>query len=65
MEELAAEGVWQEPIVTELVPYDAFYAAEAYHQEYFRRNPDKPYCRIVIAPKVAKARQKFLAKLKR
>lgn len=63
--ELAAARVWQNPVVTEVRPYETFYVAEAYHQEYFRRNPGQPYCRIVIEPKVAKARAKFLAKLAR
>jgi peptide-methionine (S)-S-oxide reductase len=63
--ELTHAKVWEAPIVTELTPLDAFYPAERYHQEYYRRNPDQGYCRIVIAPKVAKARRVFLAKLKR
>jgi peptide-methionine (S)-S-oxide reductase len=63
--ELSAAGVWDDPIVTELVPLTEFYPAEEYHRDYFRRNPNQSYCRVVIAPKVAKARSKFLAKLKR
>ena len=50
--------------MTELAPLTAFYPAEAYHQEYYRRNPEQAYCQAVVAPKVAKARQQFLAKLK-
>ncbi len=57
-------GIWGNPIVTEVSPLDAFYPAEAYHQEYFRRNPAQAYCRVVIAPKVAKFRRKYLEKLK-
>jgi peptide-methionine (S)-S-oxide reductase len=60
-----AVGLWSAPIVTEVAPLDKFYPAEAYHQNYFERNPYQPYCQIVIAPKVAKARQKYLAQLKR
>jgi peptide-methionine (S)-S-oxide reductase len=60
---LEAEGLWDAPIVTELAPAPPFYAAEAYHQDYFRRNQNQGYCQIVIAPKVAKARKKFLAQL--
>jgi peptide-methionine (S)-S-oxide reductase len=56
--------LWQRPIVTEIVPFKAFYKAEAYHREYYERYPDQPYCRAVIDPKVSKFRQKFLAKLK-
>jgi len=59
-----AAKVWDDPIVTELVPLTAFYPAEGYHQEYYRRNTSQPYCRVVIAPKVAKLRAKYLAKLK-
>lgn len=63
IKQLEAEGVWQ-GIVTEVAPLEAFYAAEDYHQEYFRRNPNQMYCQVVIAPKVAKFREKFAARLK-
>lgn len=63
--ELGRERIWSNPIVTELVPFSVFYPAEAYHQEYFKRNPYQGYCMAVIAPKVAKFRQKYLAKLKK
>ncbi len=63
--ELTAEGVWRDPIVTEITQAPVFYPAEGYHQEYFANNPNQPYCLGVVAPKVAKARQKFLAKLKK
>jgi peptide-methionine (S)-S-oxide reductase len=62
--ELEAAKVWDDPIVTEIVPFTVFYPAENYHQEYYRRNANQPYCRAVIAPKVAKLRSKYLAKLK-
>jgi len=62
--ELNAEGIWDSPIVTEVVPLEAFYVAEDYHQEYYAQNPSQPYCRAVVAPKVAKFRQKFLGKMK-
>jgi peptide-methionine (S)-S-oxide reductase len=62
---LTAEGVWDDPIVTQLVPAPTFYPAEEYHQDYFRRNPGQGYCRAVIAPKVAKARKAFFEKLAR
>lgn len=62
--ELNAEQIWDAPIVTEVVPVEEFYVAEDYHQEYFAQNPAQPYCRAVVAPKVAKFRQKFLEKLK-
>ncbi|HZG51571.1 MAG TPA: peptide-methionine (S)-S-oxide reductase MsrA [Pyrinomonadaceae bacterium] len=62
---LDAARVWDAPIVTEIVPFDVFYPAEDYHQEYYLNNASQPYCRAVIAPKVAKFRQKFLEQLKR
>jgi len=62
--EIEAAGIWRDPIVTQIVPFEAFYVAEDYHQEYFQRNPEQPYCQIVIEPKVAKFRQKYLEKLK-
>lgn len=62
--ELEAARLWPDPIVTEVKPFERFYPAEAYHQDYFARNPYQPYCRAVVAPKVAKARQRFLDKLK-
>lgn len=62
--ELNAEQIWDAPIVTEVAPFEKFYVAEDYHQEYFVQNPAQPYCRAVVAPKVAKFRQKFLGKLK-
>ena len=63
--ELEAERVWDAPIVTEIVPLDIFYPAEDYHQEYYQNNASQPYCRAVVAPKVAKFRQKYMEKLKR
>lgn len=62
--DLEAEGVWESPIVTQVVPMTEFYRAEGYHQEYFRRNPRQPYCQVVIAPKVSHFRSKYLSKLK-
>lgn len=63
---LEAEGIWGKPIVTEVTQASDFYVAEDYHQEYFRRTGNaNPYCAAVVAPKVAKFRQKFLARLKR
>lgn len=62
--ELEAEGLWKNPIVTQVVPLEAFYPAEDYHQEYFRNHPNQPYCQVVIAPKVTKFRSKYLERLK-
>ena len=62
--ELTRRDVWPGPIVTEVIPLTAFYPAEEYHRQYYRRNADLPYCQIVIAPKVAKLRKEHLASLK-
>jgi peptide-methionine (S)-S-oxide reductase len=63
--ELSRERVYDSPIVTEVTPASDFWIAEAYHQEYFRNNPGQPYCTWVVAPKVQKFRQRFLAKVKK
>jgi peptide-methionine (S)-S-oxide reductase len=63
--DLERQKVWDKPIVTELTPFSTFFPAEAYHQEYFKRNPYQGYCTAIIAPKVAKFRKNFLAKLKK
>ena len=62
--ELERRGIWDSPIVTEVTAAPPFYPAEQYHQEYFRRNPGQGYCRVVIAPKVAKFRKEHLDRLK-
>jgi peptide-methionine (S)-S-oxide reductase len=64
IEELEGRGIWEDPIVTEVVPFQVFYPAEDYHQEYFRRNPNQPYCSAVVAPKVAKFRKEHIGRLK-
>jgi peptide-methionine (S)-S-oxide reductase len=56
--------VWDRPIMTELAPFTKFYPAEAYHDDYFARNPRQPYCQVVIAPKVAKFRKQYTDKLR-
>jgi peptide-methionine (S)-S-oxide reductase len=63
--EFKAEDLWGAPIVTGIVPLDHFYPAEAYHRDYFRRNPYQPYCLAVVAPKVAKVRSRYAARLKK
>ena len=63
--ELAEERTWDDPIVTKVEPLTTFYPAEDYHDAYFERNSKQPYCQFVVAPKVAKARQAFAAKLKK
>ena len=63
--ELDSVKVWGAPVVTEIAPAGVFYRAEEYHQDYYSNNPQQPYCRAVVAPKLAKAREKFAAKLKK
>lgn len=63
--ELAEDRAFPGSIVTEIVPAEHFYMAERYHQEYFENNPNQPYCQFIVAPKVAKFRQKFAAKMKK
>ncbi len=61
---LAAQQMWAAPIVTKVVPATAFYPAEAYHDNYYANHPFQPYCQFVVAPKLAKARKVFAARLK-
>ncbi|TVR24527.1 MAG: peptide-methionine (S)-S-oxide reductase [Anaerolineaceae bacterium] len=64
IEALAAQSLWQNPIVTEVTEATTFYPAEDYHQGYFRNNPNQGYCMVIVAPKVAKFRKEYLNKLK-
>jgi peptide-methionine (S)-S-oxide reductase len=59
-----AKEIWGEGIVTEVTPLVDFYRAEEYHQDFFAKNPNQGYCVAVVAPKVAKVRNKFTALLK-
>ena len=63
--ELNAQGIWNSPIVTKVEAIKDFYIAEDYHQEYFARNQNQPYCQAVVAPKVAKFRKHYLELLKK
>ncbi len=63
--DLTDQKLWKDRIVTEITPLPEFYPAEAYHQQYFQTNPYQPYCQVVVAPKVAKARSHFIDRLKR
>jgi peptide-methionine (S)-S-oxide reductase len=64
IKEITNEGIYDNPIVTEVTAFDKFYPAEDYHQEYFANNPTQPYCAAVVAPKVTKFRQKYVSRLK-
>jgi peptide-methionine (S)-S-oxide reductase len=65
IEAAQGDGTWRAKVVTQVQPLEVFYPAEEYHQDYFARNPNQPYCQVIIAPKVAKARHKYLERLKR
>ena len=64
IKELNTVKVWDAPIVTEVIPLNKFHAAEDYHQKYFENNPGQAYCQMVIAPKLAKFRKRYLEKVK-
>ena len=61
--EITAAGLWRNPIVTEVEPLERFWPAEDYHQNYWINNPNQGYCRVIIAPKVAKFRKQHLQRL--
>ena len=63
--ELDESGAWDNPIVTQIVPFTAFYKAEGYHQDYYENNPRQGYCAFVIAPKLEKFEKVFRDKLKK
>ena len=60
---ISADGLWRNPIVTEVTPLERFWPAEDYHQNYWANNPNQGYCRVVIAPKVAKFRKQHMERL--
>lgn len=62
--QLDASGVFADPIVTEIKPFDVFYPAEDYHSNYYNENGSQPYCAFVIRPKVEKFKKRFAEKLK-
>jgi peptide-methionine (S)-S-oxide reductase len=62
--EIDASGAWDAKAVTEVQPFKAFYPAEDYHQDYYRKHPLQPYCLVVIRPKVSKLRKAYLPMLK-
>ncbi|NIR51613.1 peptide-methionine (S)-S-oxide reductase MsrA [candidate division KSB1 bacterium] len=63
-QETDASDLWPDPIVTEIVPFTQFYEAEEYHHDYYQRNPNQPYCRVVIDPKIQKLKKEFTDRLK-
>jgi peptide-methionine (S)-S-oxide reductase len=65
VKEINDAKIWPAPIVTEIKPFQGFYMAEDYHQEYFAHNGEQAYCQFVVAPKVAKFRSHYFEKLKK
>jgi peptide-methionine (S)-S-oxide reductase len=63
--ETDAAKIWDDPIVTEIAPFVAFYKAEEYHQDYYNQNSYQPYCMMVINPKLSKFKKEFGSKLKK
>lgn len=64
IDQLGSEGIWSQPIVTSVDPFEVFYSAEKYHQDYFENNRNQGYCRVVINPKLEKFEKVFSEKLK-
>jgi peptide-methionine (S)-S-oxide reductase len=62
--EVEESRLWGRPVVTQVVPFQAFYRAENYHQQYFKNNRFQPYCLMIISPKVAKFRKQYRERLK-
>lgn len=62
---ISEQKLYADPIVTEITPISKFYPAEAYHQNYFVNNPNQPYCRMVVGPKVEKFKKLFKDQLKK
>lgn len=62
--ELTTAGTFDGPIITQIKPFEKFFEAKDYHRNYYLNNPDKPYCQVVINPKLAKLREKFKSLLK-
>jgi peptide-methionine (S)-S-oxide reductase len=65
MAEIDERGIWGHKLVTTIEPLTEFYPAEAYHDDYYARNPNAGYCRVIVAPKVAKVRKEFTDRLRR
>lgn len=63
--EISEEKVWNAPIVTQIEQFKAFYKAEDYHKDYFKKHPEQAYCRVVIAPKIAKLQKLYSSMLKK
>lgn len=65
IKEITDEQIWPDPVVTEVVPVNNYHEAEAYHQDYFKNNPQNQYCAMVVAPKLAKFKKTFAQRLRK
>lgn len=64
-EKFEKKGIYNDPIVTEIIPFTNFYEAENYHKNYFENNKDAPYCNVIIEPKIHKFSEKYRNKVKK
>ena len=64
IKEINEAKIWKNPVVTQIEPYKAFYNAEEYHKNYFKKNPKQPYCRIIIKPKIDKFKKAYGERIK-
>ncbi len=64
IEDIERSEIWKNPVVTEITKFEKFYKAEDYHQKYYMRNTNQPYCQVVISPKLAKIRRDYLTRFK-
>ncbi len=64
IDDLGSRRIWDAPIVTQIKPFKVFYKSEEYHDDYCNRNPELPYCSLVITPKIIKFREQHRDKLK-
>lgn len=62
-DQLSKDAVWSDPIVTEIIPFEKFYPAEDYHQNYLASHGNEPYCAFIVRPKVSKFEKRFADKL--
>lgn len=65
IDEIVREEIWPNPVVTEVTELNNYYEAEAYHQDYFKNNPQNQYCSMVVAPKLAKFKKTFASRLRK
>ena len=65
MKDVESEGIYEGKFVTEIIPYSSFQEAAQFHQDFYERNPEAAYCKVIIDPKMKKFREKYIDKLKK